>query len=105
MAVRSRHVGSWLVSLTTPLKKIRRNASHRNSQIRTADRSAKIARNPTSDSRMSHWKERKSCPTEQIDSHSTRHTASAARLYGAKIAASAKTAPPIHTAVKAPSVG
>ena len=49
--------------------------------------SANSARKPASTSRMSHWNDRKSCPTAHTESHSTRQTASAA-------AASVRRPPP-----------
>src|SRR5262245_3542415 len=72
-AVRFRHVGSPLASLTTPEPTISRNSSQRNSHtttrggsVRLRGRSSQthgarnIARKPDSSSSVSHWYDRKS---------------------------------------------
>ena len=72
-AVSSLHVGHWLLILTTPLMNMslkRVNlSSHTTARLgdsRLADRSgaSSAACAPTSSRRMSHWNDRKVCPTE-----------------------------------------
>src|SRR6185369_14953738 len=82
-------------------KKYSRNASHRNSQARvlcvTLVRPKKIARNPVSRSKASHWKDRNSWPARLKERYST-YKSTSARRSRRPMNTTAASPTPIHAA-------
>src|SRR5579862_6718557 len=82
-ALKLRQVGSWLANFTKPDRKYRRNASQRYSHAMVfcvvMVWPKKIARNPTSSSKASHWKDRNSWPARLNERYSTYSSTKASR--------------------------
>src|ERR1022692_3264094 len=82
----------------------KRNSSHRNNHVRPGDASAKIARKPTSVSRMSHWKDQKSWPAVEIERYRINSATRHARRKKPRMRTIASAAPAIHATRNARSL-